>query len=223
MRRSIVLGILMFTATTAWAETRYVNDELHITLRTGPSTKHQIVRTLVSGTRLEVLEENEADPRYVKVRTDKGAEGWVLAQYLVNIPIARDRLRQAETRVQVLGEENARLSSELETLRRTQQAITDERDRLGDNIKELESQLVELRKAAADPLALRKENKQLRGELSAAMQDATALREENDTLKDSAARDWFITGGAVVLGSIIFGMLITRIRWRRRSAWHDSF
>ena len=57
-----LMGIcLLFAAMvgTATAETRYVSDELQITLRSGQSTQHQILRMIPSGTPLEVLETNE--------------------------------------------------------------------------------------------------------------------------------------------------------------------
>src|SRR3569833_2253419 len=62
--------------TTATAETRYVCDELEVTLRTGQSTQHQIVRMVKSGTAVVVLA-TDANTGYTKVRTPSGAEGWV--------------------------------------------------------------------------------------------------------------------------------------------------
>ena len=57
---SVLVGIcLIFMTTVATADTRYVSDELGITLRTGKSTQHQILRMVTSGTPLTVLESDQ--------------------------------------------------------------------------------------------------------------------------------------------------------------------
>ena len=48
------------------------------------------------------------------------------------------------------------------------------------------------------------------------------LQQENEGLKDRTARDWFMVGAAVVLLGIIVGLIIPRIRWRKKSSW-DTF
>ena len=65
------------------ADTRYVGDQLIITLRQGRSIKHKILKTLETGTPVEVLEE---DSSYYKVRTSDGIEGYVLRQYISSNP-----------------------------------------------------------------------------------------------------------------------------------------
>jgi SH3 domain protein len=48
------------------------------------------------------------------------------------------------------------------------------------------------------------------------------LAEENEHLTDASAKDWFILGASVSLGSLLFGLLITRINWKRkRHSWGD--
>ena len=48
------------------------------------------------------------------------------------------------------------------------------------------------------------------------------VQQENEGLKDRTARDWFMVGAAVVLLGIIVGLIIPRIRWRKKSNW-DTF
>ena len=75
------------------ADTRYVGDQLLITLRQGKSTKHKILKTLKTGTPLEVLEEDES---YFKVRTTDGVEGYVLRQYISYNPPKTQRIEELE-------------------------------------------------------------------------------------------------------------------------------
>src|SRR3569832_2533421 len=94
--------------TTATAETRYVSDELEVTLRTGQSTQHQIERMVKSGTAVEVLA-TAANTGYTKVRTPSGAEGWVLSRYLMTSPRARPPLDELQRRRATLEIENLQL------------------------------------------------------------------------------------------------------------------
>ena len=77
--------------------TRYVSDELEITMRSGQGVKFGIRKMLTSGAKLEVLETDPAG--YSKVRTEQGVDGWVLSRYLSNTPSARDRIAASEQKV----------------------------------------------------------------------------------------------------------------------------
>ena len=48
------------------------------------------------------------------------------------------------------------------------------------------------------------------------------VQQENESLKDRTARDWFMVGAAVVLLGIIIGLIIPKIRFRKKSSW-DTF
>ena len=61
------------------AETRYVSDELIITMREGQGKQFKIIKMLKAGTPLEIIEEGE---EYLKVRIKSGSEGWVLKQFI---------------------------------------------------------------------------------------------------------------------------------------------
>ena len=97
-----ILSLFILLTGTVQAETRYVSDRLEITMRSGTSTSHGIVRMLRSGTPVEVLE-NDKDSGYSRVRISSGKEGWVLTRFLMSGPAARDRLADAEKRADELA------------------------------------------------------------------------------------------------------------------------
>ncbi len=77
---------------------------------------------------------------------------------------------------------------------------------------------------AANPLALSKKNKLLKKDLDKAEDRAAMLDDDNQQLRSNVAQEWFIIGGAVSIGSLIFGLILTRINWRRKKdSWGDSF
>ena len=90
--RLAILFLLLLLTSAASAQPRYVSDRLEVTLRTGTSTQHSIIRMVPSGARVEVLETDGASG-YSRVRAADGTEGWVLTRYLMEEPAARDPKR----------------------------------------------------------------------------------------------------------------------------------
>jgi SH3 domain protein len=216
--RTLLMAMLLGIALTAQAETRYVSDELEIALRSGTSTQHRILRMVPSGTALEVLQHDEATG-YSRVRTPTGTEGWVLTRYLMTTPAARERLAASEKKM-----------AELELQTRERMAKLSDRDReflnatqeLGEvkeeNLK-LSKQLADIQRTASSALAIDAENKDLKNRLMQTERDQETLRQENQALRDRTARDWFMIGAGVVIVGIILGLILPRIRVRKRSSW----
>ena len=70
----------MFASSVAVAETRYVSDVLRIVLRSKPMENGRIIRTLPSGTPLQM--KGVKTDNFVKVVDPKGDTGWVLERFL---------------------------------------------------------------------------------------------------------------------------------------------
>ena len=74
----------------------------------------------------------------------------------------------------------------------------------------------------ASALAIDSENKDLKSRLVSLERQLQTVQQENESLKDRTARDWFMVGAAVVLLGIIIGLIIPKIRFRKKSSW-DTF
>jgi len=209
---------LILVAATATGQTLYVSDQLVITVRTGPSTENTIIANLVSGDAVQVLETNvEAD--YARVRTENGAEGWVLDRYLAERPVAEDRLiiterdlAEAQVRIATLENSVASLTGELEiTGRRLDEAETANRS--------LTTDLADVREASENVLSIRDQNQSLRRRLSESNEEAELAAISNAQLSSRSTRDWFVAGAGVLLTGILVGLIAPRLRRRRRSEW----
>lgn len=222
MKRTLLLVILTLLLTgKAAAETRYVSDMLEITMRSGKGTSYGITRMLRSGTAVQVLEVDKK-AGYSKVRTSSGKEGWVLSRFLMNGKAARERLATAEKSLAEIELENRKLTTTMSTL-------SDEKNKLQSNLGSLEGEtksvsqeLAEIKRTASSALAIDSENKDLKSRLVSLERQMQTVQQENESLKDRTARDWFMVGGAVVLLGIIVGLIIPRIRFRKKSSW-DTF
>ncbi len=216
-RLAIFLFVLALPLLVQAAETRYVTDHLIITLRSGQGKQYQVLKTLPSGTPLEILETTEDG--YSRVRTPDGIEGWVLSRYLSEEPIARDRLAKAQKQLERLQADNRKLRSQVTELRRKAAELEAERDRLRSENRKLAGELKHLKQVAAKPIELEEQNRILKQQNVSLEKELQLVRQENQVLQNSTQRDWFIAGAGVLLGGILLGLILPRIRWRRRNTW----
>jgi SH3 domain protein len=78
-----------------------------------------------------------------------------------------------------------------------------------------------VRRVSAASLELDQANRELRTRVAATDQENARLRGEIDDLKRNTQRDWFLAGAGVLLLGLVLGLVLPRIRWRRRSGWGD--
>jgi len=219
MKKLFALIVLLLIAAQVSAQTvRYVTDKLAITMRTGQSTQHNIVRMLNSGSKVEVLETSE-DDGYSHVRTADGADGWVLTRYLVEIPVARDRLVEAQQKLAALEIDNTQLRNEASTLSKRLNEYEAAQKQLQQKNEELGHEVATLSEAAARPIAIDRENKDLKAKLSKMQNTLEAVQQENRILSGSNTRNWFLAGAGVLIVGMILGLLIPKLRWRRKDSW----
>jgi SH3 domain protein len=233
MRFISTLFILFMLATfmvvlPAYADTRYVVDELIITLRAGKSNEHKIIKTLKTATPIEVLEE---DDTYLKVKTSDGSEGYVLRQYVSSeLPktLIIERLEKEknslQTKVQNLEEAKNSLQQQYKAIQdkynqevtdittksstieqNLEQAIQNERS-LAEKYNTLLAQSENVVEIAAERDNLLEANKKLAA-------DVDNLQKINDKMSDSRMIKWFLAGGGVFL----FGWIIGKISRKKRS------
>jgi SH3 domain protein len=217
----IPVFISLLVTGTALAETRYVSDNLEITMRSGKGTSYGITRMLRSGTPVDVLEEDE-ETGYTHVRVKGGKEGWVLTRFLMKGQAARDRLAAAEKNLAELELENRRMETSMAALTEEKSALQKELTALDGQARNVSQELSEIKRTASSALAIDSENKDLKGRVVSLERQLQTLQQENEGLRDRTARDWFMVGAGVVLLGIIVGLIIPRIRWRKKSSW-DTF
>lgn len=191
------------------AATRYVTDELRISVRTGAGNQFRILEVIDSGTRLET---GQQSGDWTQVETPEGTSGWVRQQYLTDEPIAKARLEETRTELDEARSQINSLEDELAETQAEAREARSEVDTLEDDKAELEQQLAD----AEEGLQLSDENERLRRRLSELNTRISDLQEQAQSLRDRERREWFMIGSGVLFGGILFGIIVTRIPWRRR-------
>jgi len=220
---SVVISIPAQAQIQTTAAIRYVSDELKIPLRSGASEGHRIIKFIRSGTALIVLERSE-DDKYSHVEISDGKSGWVLNKDTMDVPSGRHRLAAAnemlsksKQKIKQLNSTIAELKSEIKQLKNEKGVLQNERTNLSNSLEDLKI-------ITANPQALVKKNKQLKKELSKVRKNEAMLEEDNQQLRNNVTQEWFLIGAAVSIGSLLLGLILTRINWRhKRDSWGDSF
>lgn len=223
MLKVIKPGLIIFfvvaqmAVVASWAKTLYVSDVLYITLRSGPSDEFRILKSLKSGTHLELVE--QGDDQHSLVRTEDGVEGWVQHRFLTDEPVAAEHLEKAEAELARLGKENTDLKDKLTGVRGDLKETEKERKRLESEYQSLESKQEKLEKVAAKPMQLDQENTDLRTRNAELQKELDQVKREISGLTDESGRNWFLAGAGVIVLGIFIGLLVPRLRMRKNSSW----
>jgi len=214
----IVLGSCLFVSLPVRAEPGWVSDQIEVTLRTGPSTSNAITRMLRSGTEIEVVRRDE-ETGYSLVRTSVGTEGWVLTRYLMNEPPARQQLERLTSQLTTATTEGSSLTSQLAAIKSQYDEATATITSLERDTQALQTELSQIKETAANTIAIDRQNKDLREQLTDAEIKVSILEQENETLSGQTTRNWFLAGALVLFVGVIMGLWLPRIRWQKRSRY----
>jgi len=198
----VCLCVSVLSTSAAIAETRYVSDQLVITLREGMGNQYRVIKTLKTDTPMEVLSEKG---RYLFVKLADGSEGYVLKQYIAKkmpttlrvkkLSAEVEQLRQQQEQQQQLTQKTQAESAMLrQQLSEANSSLTLNEELL----KNTKAELSDLQMKAENVLLIDQERQRLKGELSAATKELEQLRQDNKAMLNTAMIKWFVAGGGVL-------------------------
>ncbi len=218
MKKAIVFLLFLALASPVLGKTLYVTDTFKITMRSGESTGHKIVRMLPSGKALKVTRQNP-DSGYSQVNVD-GQVGYVLTRQLMDDPSARDQVNTLTERLQELQEAPGKLSSKLASLDQEHRSLQDAHGELTETKQQLEQELESIRRTASDAMRINEERNELRKTVANLTREREELKQQNRDLGNQTAQRWFMIGAGVIILGIILGLLLPHLRFqRRKSSW----
>lgn len=194
------------------AQTIYVTDNFKITLRTGPNNSRKILRMLPSNTPLQVLEEDQG---WLKVRTEKGQEGWILKRYTMQETPKKIIIERLKSKNKNLEEKIEELSSRASSLKKENNKLISSLKETSTELNNLSNKYEKLKKDSGNVLTLKKEFQETEEKFKNASHQLEEISQENKKLRASNSREWFLTGAAVVGISALLGFIIGRIQKRR--------
>jgi SH3 domain protein len=219
-----VLALLPLCATLifappARAETQYVTDQYDFNLRAGQSNRYKILRTLPSGTPLEIIGV-DSKTGYARVRTEDGTTGYILTRYLQREPAARNQIATMSARLEELQQAPDQLAAKLDELRKANQRLSADYQALERAKEKLEQELAGIRHASKNAVRINEERQQLQAQVAALTEQLNDLQLRTRELANHRDQRWFMIGAGVVIGGILIGLILPNLRLRRRrSSW----
>ncbi len=202
------LAALLLLAGSALAQqTFYVTDELHVTVRSGPSVDNKVIAVVKSGDAVQVLNRN--DEGWALVHLPDGKEGWIIERYL-------QETMPAALHIKTLNPQNQSLLSQVEQLTKERDALRDDLGKSKKRVAELEQAYAQLKKESADVLGLKAEYQQLRKDYTAQSDKNEQLATEVESLRFGNNLKWFLAGAGVLFLGWLIGLVMGRRK--RRSA-----
>jgi SH3 domain protein len=208
-------SLLLLASGLLQAETRYVTDVAQITLRTGESTSHKILRILPSGTAVEVLAPDNKETGYTKVQA-KGSTGFILTNKLMRQPSARDQLAALKQEIEDLKAAPGELRKTLADLQQQHRELQTAHSELQGIKKKQEQELQGIQRTASNAIRIANERNELRTQVASLTRQVEELKQENRDLGNKATRDWFLIGAGVIIAGILIGLILPHMRFRRR-------
>ncbi len=182
-------------------EIRYITDQFEIALQKSKDPNSQVIARIKSGAPVEVQQAAGVDG-YAKISTLDNKVGWVLESLLMTEPGGRHQYL-------VTKKEYEKLKTEFDS----QVQLRTEK---------LSKELGQLKRIATRPLQLQEENQRLKDTLKQERAKFEDIKQENLEFKSiHKDRRWLRTGAVISIGSLVLGLIITRIPWRRRKSWGE--
>ncbi|MCP3176065.1 TIGR04211 family SH3 domain-containing protein [Desulfuromonas sp. KJ2020] len=220
--------VLLTLPLAAAAETRYVSDQLVVTLRQQPADQAEVIATMRTDTPLEILAE---EGRYLQVRIPSGEKGYVLSQYVTSelpkpLIIARLQKELAGLQQKLAAAQKAREAA-INELQNIQATLAEESRTTEQQVTELQTALDQTRRELQEAterydtlLANSREvvnitnaRNQLEEDNARLNTEIETIRQENKKLLTTGMIQWFLAGGGVFL----IGWLVGKLSRKRRS------
>ena len=219
---SIALSIAALTllSTNSIAQAaQWVTDDLSVTMRSGKSNQHKIVKFLTSGTKATVLKVDQ-ETGYSLVRVGS-KEGWVVSQYLNSEKPPREQLAEAKATIAKLTDNSTPLQKKLADLEVKNLAQSEQIGAIKLSNQTLSAELTRIKEVAGGALNLNDQNHNLIEKNQMLQNDADLLRAENERLTDNTKVEWFLNGVFAVGFGVFLALFIPRLAPRKsHSEWN---
>ena len=135
----------------------------------------------------------------------------------MDVPSARSRLDEVQAREEKLAEQQL----EVQTLRAAAIDSESATITLQDAHRDVKAELKKVKQIAADTLKINSKNKALASALKKAKSKQASLQVENERLKNNTEQAWFIRGAGVILLGMFLGLLVPKLRFKKKRKWGD--
>ena len=217
----LALALALAAAPSANAQqTRFISDEVFIVLHAGPGSNYRWLAKLQPGTRLEEMRLSN-DGNWAEVRTERGTEGWVQAEYLASEPPAQVRLPAVVRQLEDAERDTAEMQSVVSELRGERDALQAALDESRLEFQRVSEELAQLRQVSGSAIETAENNRRLVEEAASMRMNLDTMSADNQRLQDRVRSSAFMDGALAVMLGVIITLVVPRLWPKRRnsSSW----
>ncbi|OOR98815.1 hypothetical protein B0186_08435 [Canicola haemoglobinophilus] len=197
---TVLLSTLIagFSFSHAYAETKYISENLTTFMRRGAGDQFKIAGAIQAGEQVTVLDKKD---KYSLIRDKRNREAWILTNELTNTPSSKEENPKLKAQIQ-------ELTLKLNNIDNDWKQRTNEMQRRTKQAEEQSSKLLE-------------QNSLLNRELEITKNKNRDLEAMLDAGKREIAIQWFIYGGSVLGVGLLLGLILPLLvpRRRRQNRW----
>ncbi|EKO3792696.1 TIGR04211 family SH3 domain-containing protein [Vibrio metschnikovii] len=195
MKKLICMVLFSLLAAPALAQDRYVADKLFTYMHSGPSNQFRIIGSIDAGEKVKLLNTNK-ETGYSQIVDDRGRNGWIESRFVTREVSMAVRLPQLEKELKEVKNQ----------LANARQNADSEKAGLVDSLEIRNKQIADLEQSYSD----------ISQQLIASQTEIRELRARLDTQKEDLLLKYFIYGGGVAGGGLLFGLVLPHIIPRRK-------
>nr|WP_202598184.1 MULTISPECIES: TIGR04211 family SH3 domain-containing protein [Vibrio] len=182
-------------AAPALAQDRYVADKLFTYMHSGPSNQFRIIGSIDAGEKVKLLN-TDKETGYSQIVDERGRNGWIESRFVTREVSMAVRLPQLEKELKEVKNQ----------LANARQNADSEKAGLVDSLEIRNKQIADLEQSYSD----------ISQQLIASQTEIRELRARLDTQKEDLLLKYFIYGGGVAGGGLLFGLVLPHIIPRRK-------
>ena len=192
---------LALLSCSTFAQERYVSDKLFTYLHAGPSNQFRIIGSINAGEKVTLLASN-SETGYSQISDAKGRKGWMETRLLTKTVGMAERFPKLE-------KELAETKQQLATVH---QEVNKEKTQLLESIRVRDEKIADLEQGYSD----------INQQFLASKNEVRELRAKLDGQKEQRLLQYFMYGGGVAGGGLLFGLLLPYLlpsRKRNPGGW----
>lgn len=222
----IIVFVALFSASTiSTANTslvglkQYITDTTPVGFRTGPTYRNKILRMIRPGSAVTVLEVNNNNWARIEYTTSRGNKhkGWIEIAMLQSQPVSRTLFKKEAEKLKLSEQANIQLTEEIKILKERLTTIQTELDTINKDTFEIRQDYSRLKKISGDATNIALQNDLLNRQVTELQAQNNRYHEQLIQAGDVVERQWFLTGGGVLLMGIALGLLLRRSN--RKKKW----
>lgn len=215
---SVCIGVcLLAQSHLVFSQTRYVTDDMMISMRSGPGNEFRIINSRIkTGTKLTLIDAPQGD--WSKVRTANGSEGWIRKQYVQTQPVAKILLEAAQNQRVVAEKKATEAKQQLAELQQKHTNLLGASQNTKAAHVQLSTEYQNLKILSEDAVNLSQRYQNLLAEHEILMTKHDALTAENDRLRSDQTISHGLYAIALLLGGMLIAILLPLFKPQKRYA-----